>query len=248
MTRTFDATFLNSVCNHPEVRPWLSGEGVIDVAAALLNADNVALVNEGGGFILMQHEPGIYEAHSQFLPDKRSGTRQAMLDTFDFMFTRTDCERITTQIPDNNRGAQALCMAGKFRTMFRREDTPRGPTAYVGLTLEEWAQDTPGLEQDGAWFHDNIEAAVKRVLPDQPDHPHDPAHDRAVGATVRMCRAGNVQKGIDFYNRWARFAGYTPATVISAVPPVIDVSEVGLNCVIGLRDNEMEILLCQLAQ
>lgn len=246
MNRTFDATFLNSVCNHPEVRPWLSGEGGIDVTAALKDPDNVALVNDAGGFIMMQHEPGIYEAHSQFLPDMRGGTRQAMRECFDYMFTRTDCERMITQIPDNNRGAIALGKAGKFREMFRR-DTPRGPTAFVGLTLEEWAQDTPALEQDGAWFHDNIHAAVKKVLPHQPDHPHDPAHDRAVGAAVRMCRAGNVHKGIGFYNRWARFAGYTPATVVSDIPPVIDVSEVGLHCIIGLRDNEMEILLCQSA-
>lgn len=247
LSRTFDATFLNVVANHPEVRPWLGGEGEIDLGPVLANADNVALVTDGGGFVLVRQEGGIYEAHSQFLPDSRGHTRDAMRAVFDYMFTRTDCERIVTQVPDNNRGAMALAKIGRFREMFRLEHTPRGPTAFVGLTLEEWVQDTPALEADGKWFHDPVSQAVKISAPNIPDHPDEPSHDRAVGAAVRMIRAGNVFKGASFYNRWAAFAGFTSMRVLSVAPPIFDVSEptIGLSCVVGVNGDELEILLCR---
>lgn len=245
--RTFDPAFLNEVCNHPEVHPWLGHEGVIDVGPVLLNADNYALVTEGGGFILMWHEAGIYEVHSQFLPDVRGKAIEAMRQGFDYMFTRTDAHTIYSQIPDNNPAAQAMAKHARFRPLFRREDTPRGPTQYVGLTIDEWAQGNEALETDGEWFHSEIEKAVKAVNPDLQDHPHDPSHDRAVGAAVRMVKRGQVQKGMALYNRWARLAGQTPATVHSTAPVVIDVSEpsAGLICVIGLEGENMEILLCR---
>lgn len=223
----------------------MGGEGELDVAVPLANADNFALVIDGGGFIFIRHEPGIYEGHSQFLPEARRYTRKAMWAAFDYMFTRTDCERIQTQVPDNNLPAQALGKIAGFREMFRREDTPRGPTSFMSLTAEEWAQGNEDLETDGAWFHDQIHAAVKAARPDLPEHPEDKAHDRAVGAAVRMIRAGNVEKGVNFYNRWARFAGYTPVLLVSQNPIVIDASEPGLSCVIGMKDREMEILVCR---
>jgi hypothetical protein len=239
--RTFDATFLNSVVNHPEVRPWLAGEGEIDLTPVLKNPDNFALVTNEGGFILTQHEPGIYEAHSQFMPGARTGTFRAMREVFDYMFTRTDCMKIVTQIPDNNKGAIGLGRLGKFRPMFRREDGPMGPTTYVGLALEDWVQDTPELEKDGAWFHDGIEAAKRAANSTLPDHPHDPAHERAVGATVRMVKAGSVVKGTETYNRWARFAGYPLITLASEHPVVFDMGE----AVVTYSHGEMEVELCR---
>lgn len=241
--RTFDPAFLNSVANHPEVRPWVGpGTDPIDLTATITNADNFALVTDGGGFVLHCHEPGIYEVHSQFLPEGRQHTRKAMQAGFDYMFTRTDCEKIVSQVPDNNRAAQALAKAARFRTMFHRQDGLLGPTQYVGLTIDEWAQDNADLEADGEWFHDTLEAAKKDYGSSRPVHAHDPAHERAVGAAVRMFKAGNAQKAIGFYNRWARLAGYEPIYLISTQPLVINV----IDAIVGLnKDNEMEVLLCR---
>lgn len=234
--RTFDPAFLNGVVNHPEVRPWVSGEGVLDVTGAVTDPSNFALVTDGGGFILMRHEPGIYEVHSQFLPEGRKHTRKAMWAAFDYMFTRTDCERVITQVPDSNPAAAALAKVAGFRLMFRREDTPRGPTAFMGLTAEEWAQGNPRLKADGEEFHRLLEQAKTTEL-----HPHDAAHERAVGAAMRMVKAGNAAKGVNFYNRWARLAGYAPITLISSQPVVVDV----VDAVMGLGPDGMEILLCR---
>jgi RimJ/RimL family protein N-acetyltransferase len=244
--RTFDPAFLNSVINHPEVRPWVGGEGEVDVTAQLINPSNVALVNEFGGFILIQHTPGSYEVHSQFLPEGRGrSAREAMREGFDYMFTRTNCEQVITQVPDNNRAAAGLARLAGFRELFRRENAKRGPTSYMVLTIDEWAQRNAALEADGEWYHAATEVAVRAARPDLPDHPEDPAHNRAVGAAVRMVRAGNAAKGVAFYNRWAHFAGYSPIRLISAQPAIIDMSDGGLTVIAEERDGNMEIVLCQ---
>jgi hypothetical protein len=239
--RTFDPRLLNAVVNHPEVRPYVGGEGVLDLTDLIANPVNFALVTQGGGFLLINQGEGIYEVHSQFLPEARRNTRKAMKAGFDYMFTRTDCERVTTQVPDSNLAAQALAKAAGFRLMFRREDTPRGPTAFMGLTAEEWAQGNASLEADGEWFHAALETAKTAAGSTLEVHGHDGAHERAVGAAVRMIRSGNVRKGVGFYNRWARFAGYAPIALVSETPAVIDV----VDAVVGMNPEGMEILLCR---
>jgi hypothetical protein len=234
--RTFDPTFLNSVINHPQVRPWLKGEGVLDLAETAKSLDNYLLEAEGGGFVLIRHEPGIYEVHSQFLPEARGGTVAAMKAGFEYMFVHTDCQRVVTKVPDGNRAAVALAKLAGFRPMFRREET-----SFMGLTAEEWAQGNAELETDGRWFHEALEAAKREKGSDLPTHTDDPAHERAVGATVQMVKAGNAEKGVTLYNRWARLAGYVPVTLLSEQPVVIDV----VDAVVGWSEGQMEVLLCR---
>lgn len=239
--RSFDTAFFNDIANHPQVRPWLGGEGALDLTAAVMNIANFALKTDGGGFILVQHEPGIYEAHSLFLPETRRGSIKAMREGFDYMFVRTDCERIVTQVPDNNAPAAALAKLAHFRPMFRREEAERGPTAYVGLSVDEWAMENSSLEKDGEWFHDALENAKKEKGSTLPEHSHDPAHERAVGAALRMIRMGNYAKGLRFYNRWASFAGYAVLSLVSEQPLTVDV----VDAVATFADGKMEFVLCR---
>lgn len=241
LKRTFDATLLNEVINSPDVRPWVAGEGIIDVSTIVGSPANFALVMDGGGFILIRHEPGIYEVHSQFLPSARQHSVRAMREGFEYMFTQTDCHTVLTQVPDNNRHAQAFAKLARFQTMFRREHAERGPTAYMELTASAWAQSNPSLEVDGERFHEQLATAKQARGSELPEHPHDAAHERAVGAAVRMIRAGNATKGVSLYNRWARLAGYAPISIVSTAPLVIDV----VDAVVSLSPNGLEVLLCR---
>lgn len=234
--RTFDASAINEVANHPEVHCWLGVTEAVDLTPQVFDTANYTLMTEGGGFILIGRGDGVYEVHSQFKPEARRNSIKAMRAGFDYMFTRTDCQRILTQVPDNNPGAQALARFAKFRSMFRRAHTPRGPTSFMGLSLDEWIQDTVDLETDGHWFHEQLEAVKTTEL-----HPDDPAHERAVGAAVRMILRGNAAKGVATYNRWALFAGYAPIALLNDTPAVIDV----VDAVVEVRDDKMEILLCR---
>jgi hypothetical protein len=240
--RTLDATFLNRVANDDAVRPWLLGEGQIDLTVLVNDLANVALVTHGGGFFLHQISPGEYEVHSMFLPDARGGTVEAMRAGFAYMFTQTDCHRIVTKVPDGNKAAAGLARIGGFKPLFRREGCWNGRgVAYHAITLDEWAMRAEALEDEGAWFHNRLEDAKREAGSQLVQHGHDPAHERSVGAAVLMFRAGRIGKALAFYNRWAAFAGYTPITIITESPTVLDVGD----AVIELRNGDMEVLLCR---
>ena len=246
--RTLDASALNEVANHPEVRPWLGGEGPLDLGetVAAIGPDglaNFALVTDGGGFLLIRHEPGTYEVHSMFLPEARTRTVRAMRAGMAYMFTQTDCEKLITKVPDGNDRAANLARLGGFRSMFRREECWKGGggIAHLGITIDEWAMACKDLEADGEWFHTRLEEAKREAGSEMPAHAHDAAHERAVGAAVQMMRAGNVAKGLAFYNRWARFAGYAEIIQLQDVPAVLDLGD----AVIELRGDDMGILLCR---
>ena len=78
-----------------------------------------------------------------------------------------------------------------------------------------------------------------------PEHPDDPVHDMAAGAALLMIERGQPAKGVAFYNRWARLAGYSEIRLVSDSPVTIDMSEDGIVCVLGLGSRGMEMLLCQ---
>lgn len=229
--RTFDPAFINSVINDPDVRPWLEGEGVLDISHQSANSDNFVLQSEFGGFILIRHEQGRYEVHSQFLPGHGVHPIKAMRAAQEWMFTRTDCEAICSKVPDRNRPAKGLAVAGGLRPIFRRD-----ACEYVELTVADWAMRTKALEAHGERFHDFLTAAGAH-----PDHPHDEAHERAVGAALLMIERGQPIKGVAFYNRWARLAGYAPIDLIGLNPVAIDV----VNAVLGIGAGGMEVLLCR---
>ena len=239
--RTFDPTFLTEVVNHPAVRPWLAGKGELDISGKVLTADNYVLVAEFGGFILVQHEPGRYEVHSQFLPGHGSHPIRAMLEAQEWMFTRTDCEAIVSKVPHANKAAKGLALSGGLRTIFQREESDLGPCAYVELTCMDWAMRTKALERHGERFHDFLEAAKIGASSEREIHSHDPAHERAVGASLLMIERGQPKKGVDFYNRWARLAGYAEIELLNEAPAVID----AVDAVVGIGDTGMEMLLCR---
>lgn len=251
LKRTLDATLLNAVSNHPEVRPGMGyGDGPLDFAPALANPDNVALVNAHGGWVFVKLGPGYYEAHSQFLPEGRTSSLVIDLrEALRYLFCVTDCTEIVTRVPDDNKGALGLARAAGCREVFRRERCWPGPggehgVSFQSLTLDRWRGMDPTLPALGRWFHESLEAAKRAAGSELPAHEDDEAHDRAVGAAVAMIRAGNPHKAVLSYNRWACFAGYAPITLVSDHPLIFDV----VDALVSLTPTgELEVLQCQVA-
>lgn len=246
--RTFNPALLNSVVNHPGVRPWLGNAeaGEIDVSAVIANPTNYALVTEHGGWLVVNLDAGLYEVHSQFLPEGRTNIVEPMRDAIHFMFTATDCIELVTRCPDDNKPALGLARAAGFREVFRRDDCwegIEGPTgcSFQALTFDRWRSTDARLAELGDWFHQKLEAAKLESGSSLDVHPHDEAHDRAVGAAVAMVRAHNPQKAVFTYNRWAKFAGYAPIMLLSEHPPTFDI----LDAVVALRGQDMEVLQCR---
>lgn len=240
MRRTLHAANLNAVCNHPDVRPWLGGEGKIDLTEAVSNPLNITLEIDGGGFLLINRGGGTYDVHSQFVPASRRHTLGAMRFGIEYMFTRTDCLQLVTQLPDSNAAALALGVKAGFREWFRREDTLLGPSAFGVITIDEWITRNAALEAHGQRFHDLLEQAKSAIGSTLPIHAHDPVHERYVGAALLMAERGNAAKGVAIYNRWAVTAGYAQIAVLTQAPLVIDV----VDAVVGLDDG-LTVLHCR---
>jgi hypothetical protein len=232
VTRDLHVERLNAVVNDPSVRPWVGAPGgALDMTAAVADPRNVLLMGEGGGFLFVQHEPGIYEIHSQFVQGARGrNVLQAAADAQFWMFTRTDCERIVTRVPDGNVAAEALTRRHGGEFMFHRDNAWLGSSGLVGCryyakTYEQWVRGEDRLIVIGHEFHERLEAAKIAKGATTVIHEDDEAHDRYVGATCEMIRRGLIDKGIALYNRWARLAGYETIALIAVNPPVIDIRD-----------------------
>lgn len=242
--RTFDPAFLNEVANDPAVRPGLQGAGAVDLTGIVANPSNYALQSDYGGFVLTLHEPGVYEVHSLFLPGHGTHPVRAMREAEEWMFTRTDCHAVLSRVPASNKAAKGFAITGGLRPLFHRNDALLGLCEYVHLPLMRWAMDNADLERVGEAFHEFLEAEKGNGGSSLPAHPHDPAHERAVGAASLMIQRGQAAKGVAFYNSWARFAGYAELVLLSTAPLVLDVQD----AVVGFGDQGMEMLLCRSVQ
>lgn len=247
--RTMDAGLLNRVSNHPDVRPWLGGEGAVDWTHVLHDPRNVALVTDEGGWVFLALGDGRYEVHSQLAPGGRGDEGwRAVRDAVRFMFTATDCMDIVSKLPDGNLGAKGMARAMGFQEVFRREACWRDPSgemvgvAHVSLAFDRWRARDETLAVEGALFHDLLEAAKVEAGSALPVHPDDEAHDRAVGASLLMLKASNPRKAVRTYNAWASFAGYAPIILMSEHPVVVDVRD----AIVSLHGGgELEVLLCR---
>lgn len=239
--RTMDATFLNEVASHPEVRPWLSPDGrELDLTNDISNPANIALEAKGGGWVLRALLPGVYELHTLFLPSARGRAYfAAAWEAVRYVFTRTDALEIVTKCPDSNGGARMAAATMGFRERFRREDAwaPGVGVSYQAFNLDDWFVRDPECLKAGERFHVELKAAEVAAGVTLPDHPEDATHDRAAGAAALMIGAGQMAKALGFYNRWATLAGYPGIAGIGH--NVIDMHE----AVVEVRDGSMNVLL-----
>lgn len=233
--RTLDGGFLNTVANHPKVRPHLLGEGPLDVCPAVSDPANITLQTAHGGWVLHNLGGGAYEVHSLFLPEGRGATvKVALIEALDYVFAHTDCVRLITRLPKGNVAARALARIAGFQPWFVSSGDER-----ARIELTDWSQRSAACLKAGEWFHERLEAAKAASGSTLGVHDDDPAHDHAVGAAVLMCRAGNGAKAVAQYNAWAQAAGYALIALVSLNPMIIDVVDA------VLEGPEMEVLLCR---
>lgn len=247
--RTMDARRLTKIANDPSVKPFLGGpeDEPILLKPIIENPNHVALEAAHGGFVLVQLEPGLYEAHSLFLPEGRGAEAfTAMREALLYMFTRCDCMEIVTMVPDTNPAAAQLTKAGAFMPWFTREHCfpvnggPDGAT-YYKLSVFDWIQHSDECLDAGESLHDLFSQAKAKFNWSAPDHEDDDAHTRAAGAALLMVKAGHPGRGVFLYNRWARFARYNPALLVSEHPPVINTD--GMLLTLD-EHGEVEVLSC----
>lgn len=248
LRRTMDPALMNRVINDPSVRPWVGGgDTELDITPWTSNPANVILVNEHGGFCGIKMEPGVYELHTNILPEGRGAKAvYAAREACHYLFTKTDAQEIVTKVPAFNKAAERFARTFGYTERFRRANAMMGPDGlsditFFAYTIDQWVAADDLLPFYGEWFHHELEQAKIAAGSALPVHDDDPSHDRAVGAAIAMIRAGHATKGVWYYNRWARFAGYATIELLSINPVIVDVRD----AIVEISHDNMEVLQCR---
>lgn len=244
--REHDAQRINSVLNHPVVRPWVAdvGDGVLDITSIVQNENNILLMGRHGGCLFFCPQPGVYEVHTQVLPEGRGPwALEFVRGCARWMFTRTPAFEITTRVPHGHNAARALTIAAGMRYEFTRDDGPvfRGHRVGVDIfsfRIQDWIQHAEGLVETGAELHEQMHAEAARLGITDTPHGEDENHNRYAGAALEMALGGQIKKGVLFYNRWAFAARHALIALKSVEPPIIKF-DIGY---LSLKDGKIEVL------
>lgn len=232
--RDFNAMRLNRVCNDPSVFPEISipGQGPMDLTPMVADLRNIALMCDEGGIMAIWREPGIYEIHTQFTAKYRGVSAvRTTREMVSWLFLNSPAMELQTQVPAINQAALSLVKAISGRLEFERDAAwalPEGQVCRIDYYTLRWADwlysawAMGPLATRGEWFHAKLDDAKRAFLSPPESHPQDAAHDVNLGATIELIFNGEIEKGLTLYNRWARFAGYAEARIVSAKPLIID--------------------------
>lgn len=248
--RSFDAAEINPILNDPSVFEAIKLPGMapdIDVSGVLSNPANVLLMGEGGGIIFAQAEPGIYEVHTSFLEKHRGRNAiSASLAAYRWMFTHTDCMILQTKVPSFNKAAEKFCRIVGATFEFQRKavwltDHGAADMSYWSLKYEDWLRITPALMQSGKAFHERLDQECARHGVTEDIHPDEDCHDLYVGACAETIYAGQPEKAVVLYNRFARFSGYAPIAMVSKSPLLIDIG----TAVLQVINDNFRVIQCR---
>ncbi len=228
--RTFDIEYIDSLSKR--LWPYIAQDNApfVSSRAFIENSRNIALAYGDGVFMLERLEAGTYEVHTLF----ERGASQYMKEAAHWMFSHTDCIEIVTKVPQCNKAALGLVEKFNFKFQFSgREWIQNGekwPVNFYTFRLEDWILEEPKLLEIGADFHNQLVRLGVEI-----DHEDDLIHNRFVGAAMAMIQGGQPRKGVVYYNRWARFYGALPVSLIGTDPVAVDIH----SAVLTVRGNEL---------
>ena len=252
LRRTFDAGEVNAVLNAPGVFEHLAIPQLerLDCAAILEHELNVALVCEGGAFLFFCHAPGIYDVCVAFLPGWRGAyAAMATQQARDFMFLETDCMALTMRVPVDNKAPRHLARRFGARLEFHRNDVwpIKGAggkdwlvgMSYFSIRYEDWVLSADGLIEAGRAFIDHLFGERKRLGALDQFHDQDLENPRFIGAFAKMAYAGQLDKAVILYNRFAVLALLPPIALVSRSPAMVEVG----GTLIQIKDGSFKAIL-----
>ncbi len=253
LRRSFEAAEINAIVNHPAIFPLVALPGLEEIDCSPLVSDprNVLLIAEGGCFLFTQDEPGIYEVHTNFLPEHRGkNVILAAKEAAKWMFTHTDAMILQTRVPIFNKAALVAIKWCGFDFWFERKggwldsEGKAADVKYYRLSHENWIDKSAEMVAAGELFHARLDSEYSRHGRKPHSHPEDPYHDRQVGLCFETIFAGQPDKAVILYNRWARIAGYQQISLISRSPLIIDIGE----ALLLASENNFKVIKCRLPQ
>jgi hypothetical protein len=235
-----DAAEYERIFRHPSVVADVlqPGDEPVDLAPILDNPANVGFLFDGCCFLADSVEPHIYELRSAALPEADfEYTLAAAITVIRWMFFASPALELLTRVVHGNREGKELVAKLGFSHEFRREGvwkSKSGPRSidYFALRYPDWVKQQTWLRTSGEWFHS---------LAGHHADDRDPVRDTYIGAAVETLLAGQSDKAVALYNRWARFAGYEPISIISHEPLTLNLGPRRLI----VDDGKIEVATCQ---
>lgn len=230
-----DKALIESIANNPLLRVWTAFDGApLCDAAKYLTAPSFTVLDDRGCFLALCIDPGRYVIHTNLLPHCRGADAMvAVADALKVAFICTDAVELLTMVPKMMPHAKLVAKRAGFVHQFdRKELWPAGgikhDVEFYRLALTDWIG-TGVCNKAGGAYHERLHHVLGACA-----HPTDETHDAYAGAAVEMVLAGNVTKGVETYNRWARFALYEPVKVLSLDPLRIDIKQ----CVLRIEGDQ----------
>ena len=205
----------------------------------------MAFICEGGCLVFACQEPGIYEVHIAFLPEYRgSYAKQAFLIASRLMFMTTPAITLLIRIPDNNPAGRFFYAGMGAKQEFRREAIWPTHDGHIGqsywtIRYDDWILSNEEMLACGAMFIDQLSDFSGQL--GHAGEEFDPCAQRYLGAFMLMGCAGQVDKAVILFNRFAGFANLGRFILISREPSVVDTGATLLQFV----DNDFKVLLCR---
>ena len=221
------ANRINKVVNDQAVFDWVRGNhpGPLDLTPVIANPANILLMGQYGGILFMHLQPGLYEAHTQVLPEGRGkwtvGMTRAALH---WMFTRSDCFEVLSRCPQGNIAARALIkrVGGELEFTNQRGWVKNDvviPADIYSWTIQAWTRTAPGLEERGEWLQHAVAREYKRLNKAAIQYVDDKVFNRYSGMAAEMFMNKQAAKAVLLYNRWAKVAGYDNIDLMCAENP-----------------------------
>jgi len=246
-----DVEKLNEHLNHPDVIEWVRGEAVGGLDGSdLLKSDRVVMLHgDHGSMLVVCIMDGMYDIHIQVLPEGRGKWSQLFFRAcLHLVFTNMNAVEIIMRRPHGNLPILTMIRAIGGDYQFT------SPQGYVvkhkkiavdtyTLTIQRWINTAPGLKERGAWLNSRLTASVQNE-DGSPCFPDDEPNMRQVGAAMEMFLAGNVGKGVIFYNRWAFCSDRPPVTLRCAHPITLDIG----SAMLIVREKDMWVPTCHSQQ
>lgn len=246
--RETEASGINIILNHPEVRPWIAdlAEGEIDLSMLVADQNNYLLMGEHGAFFLRLIMEGTYEAHAQVLPAGRGRwARNFTAAGLDWMFGRSNAWEIVARVPGGHIASQALVQGMGFRKEFVspvpcRFRERQVPATSWRISIHEWVSRSADLLEKGKTICGFLNMDAFGLGTGVPFLTKDDYLAQVVATFVDLVKSGLIIKAAYFYNRWALLARHTPISVVSVDSPLFHMEGVGNLVVHG---DKMEIVI-----
>lgn len=237
LARTTSSAAFEAVANDPRVRAGLGfGTASLSLDAVVGDLNNFAFGDDEGGFVFEGLGGGRYELHTLLSSSVRGRAALARAgEVIGRMFTETDAAEIVTRIPGNLKHADLMARRAGFAEVWTLEDAwpgPDGPTSLrlFSMGLNAWMMRDGALPAQG----EVLAAALFGAEADD-------VCRRAAGMAAAMIAAGNHDKAVWAYSRWAQLARRAPLRRVAGTPAVFEAADTRLQ----FHTTHLEILTCQ---